>query len=201
VPRRPCVIDGVTYPNQRTAAEALGLSPQALSLRLKMAERRGPDWKPKPRGAAKPVTIHGIAFPTMKAASEGLGIPYRVIQHWARVGRWPNRKVPEQRGGSDRKPRPPGNAQPVTIHGVAFPTMKAASKALGMRYGAIKHWVKTGRWPDPDRRRHPSLPREPVIIDGVAYLSIKDAADKLGIRYGVLYRRLKPARRAKRSRE
>ena len=194
MPRRPCVIDGVTYPNQKTAAEALGITRQAVSLRLRMAERRGPDWKPKPRGKAKPVTIHGVAFPTMKAASDALGIPYKMIVHWALVGRW---KIPERR--PNRKGRPPGNAKPVTIDGVVFPTMKAASKALGMSYGAIRHWAQTGRWPDRDRRRHPSLPREPVIIDGVAYLSIKDAADKLGIRYGVLYRRLRPARRAKQS--
>jgi hypothetical protein len=165
-----------------------------------MAERRGPDWKPKPRGRAKPVTVHGVAFPTMKAASEALGIPYKVILHWARVGRWPNRRVPARRS-PDRKRRPPGNAKPVSIDGVAFASMKAASEGLGIPYGMIKHWARTGRWPDRNRRRHPSLPREPVIIDGVAYLSIKDAADKLGIRYAALCRRLRLARRAKQSRE
>jgi hypothetical protein len=140
VPRRPCVIDGMTFPTQRAAAEALGISYQAVSLRLKMAERRGPDWKPKPPGRAKPVTVHGVAFPTMKAASEALGIPYGVIQHWARVGRWPNRKVRE-----NRRKHPPPPREPVIIDGVAYLSIKDAADKLGVRYGVLYRRLKRPR--------------------------------------------------------
>jgi DNA-binding transcriptional LysR family regulator len=72
----PVRIRGVVYQSSRAAAEALGLSPSAISNAL--AEGRTETVGLRvPRGKPRPCRINGVNYPTLTAAAQanGVGVP------------------------------------------------------------------------------------------------------------------------------
>jgi len=81
------------------------------------------------------------------------------------------------------------NARPVTIRGVDYPSIAAASRALGVRREAVDKAIAAGRLefcglgrgiPDP----------MPITIRGVAYPSARAAAQALGVKPSAIYQAL-----------
>lgn len=82
-------IRGVTYPSQKAAAEASGVSVQAVS----SARQRGtldrvglgPLRAGCPPVFQKPITVQGHTFPSRTAAAEALGIPRSYLSSYVAV--------------------------------------------------------------------------------------------------------------------
>ena len=84
----PVMIRGVLYPSQKEAAAALGVSPSAISQRLKRkdtAETVGLGVSAGMYGntnRAVPITILGCEFPSRTIAAEELGITRSQLTKW-----------------------------------------------------------------------------------------------------------------------
>ena len=84
----PVMIRGVLYPSQKEAAAALGVSPSAISQRLKnkgTAETVGLGISAGMYGntnRAIPITILGCEFPSRTIAAEELGITRSQLTKW-----------------------------------------------------------------------------------------------------------------------
>ena len=76
-------IDGVTYPSQTAAAEALGVHVSAIT----KAKRRGTIARIG-RGPyrAKPITVDGVSYPSMSAAYRETGIHRRDLAYLLKTG-------------------------------------------------------------------------------------------------------------------
>lgn len=83
----------------------------------------------------------------------------------------------------------------VFIGEIGYPSVKIASKALGVTSDTIIRWCRNGvnthgiecRYAfDNYTPRHKEPPR-PVIVNGVTYKSCHDASKKLGVSYAALY--------------
>ena len=86
---KPVTIRGVTYRSQTAAAEALGLSKQAITDAIKRGNPdsagTGPRNKGKGPAYLKPLTLGGVDYPSRKAAAEALGVESTQISNYLRV--------------------------------------------------------------------------------------------------------------------
>lgn len=84
----PLMIRGVLYQSHKEAAKALGVTPSAISQRLKRtgsADTVGLGLKGAQNGnknRAKAITLFGVEFPSRTIAAEELGITRSQIYHW-----------------------------------------------------------------------------------------------------------------------
>lgn len=115
-------IRGVTYPNVRSAAACLGVSPHTVraARRRGMLDRVGLGKVGVP---PCPVRIGGVVYASVRAASETLGINQATIYAAIRDGN-PDRVLRRGHTGVAR-------AVPFTLGRFTWPSMRTASVALG----------------------------------------------------------------------
>ena len=86
---KPVTIRKVTYRSQSAAAEALGLSKQAITDAIKRGNPDSAGTGPHKRGGGpaylKPLTLGGVHYPSRKAAAEALGVESSQISNYLRV--------------------------------------------------------------------------------------------------------------------
>lgn len=90
-----------------------------------------------------------------------------------------------------------GNDMPVCIRGVTYPSVKAATKALGLKRASISSYLRRYGHLDgvglgyasPGRNKTPRN-KTPVTIHGAEFPTIQAAADALGVNYQGLVRTL-----------
>ncbi|WP_170335010.1 hypothetical protein [Ruegeria arenilitoris] len=123
---RDIEIDGVIYPNVNAVAKAKGVKPDTVrvALRKGTAHRIGVG-----TGGVEPmsVRIHGRVFADAKAAAKHCGITVGGIYEAIRCGREDRVGLPLFQTSA--------NAKPFTIGTLTFPSMRAASLALGFERG------------------------------------------------------------------
>lgn len=90
-----------------------------------------------------------------------------------------------------------GNDMPVCIRGVTYPSVKAATKALGLKRASISSYLRRYGHLDgvglgiasPERNQTPHN-MKPVTIHGAEFPTIQAAASALGVNYHGLVRTL-----------
>lgn len=104
---KPITIRGVTYQSQTAAAEALGLSKQAITDAIKRGKPDSAGTGPHKRGGGpayfKPLTLGGVHYPSRKAAAKALGVEPTQISNYLRVR---DAIVKKQKLSATLKPRP-----------------------------------------------------------------------------------------------
>lgn len=80
-------------------------------------------------------------------------------------------------------------AKPVEWNGVLYPSIYAASQALGIHVETMKARVRKGFKSDSDLKR--TTQGKPIEIDGVHYQTMGAAAKALGIHPAALTNRIK----------
>lgn len=126
---RDIVIRGVTYPTIADAAVELGVSASTIRHALLRGTldrvglgRRGFD--------PMPVNVRGTDYPSARHAANALGLTPEAIYRAIAQGRT------DTVGSGGRCPNP-AKARPVRLGPVTFPSMQAASVALGFSRGYI----------------------------------------------------------------
>jgi hypothetical protein len=121
---RDIEIRGTVYPTVQDVADALGVTPRAVT----MAIRKGTTDRIGTGAVGSepmPVRIRGRVYPDAGAAAKALGVTRGRIHQAI------------NRGHEDRVGLPPSHngarAKPVRVGGLDFPSMAAASRALGFR--------------------------------------------------------------------
>lgn len=120
-------IRGVTYPTLYAAAKALGVSYASVK---NMRKKGRLDMLGVGTGVPMPVRIRGVDYPSTKAAAKALGVSVNTVQSACARGTQDTVGV----GRGHRQPdRINGGipSKPVTLGGIEFPSMGAASRALG----------------------------------------------------------------------
>lgn len=88
---KPVTIRGVTYPSQRLAAEALGVSKQTIAQAVQRGVTDNVGLGPLQRGCEgvyqREVTLGGVTYPSHKAAAEALGVSQTHISSYLKVKR------------------------------------------------------------------------------------------------------------------
>ena len=159
-------IDGVLYPSQRAAAQALGVSQSWVSLCL----RRGR--KPKPRRPPTPVIIQNRKYDSVPEAARALG--YSAVHIYAA------RKA----GKLDRLGDSPSSYRdgpPVTIRGVRYPSRAVAAETLGIKRSTLAKRISDGKLSSVGLGRNGTRGTT-LCVNGVEYHSIRAAAKALGCR-------------------
>jgi len=164
---KPCRFDGVDYPSYAAAAEALGVTRAAISLRMRgeAAVRRAAARRAKRRAARDSnrvvtvIEVEGVAYPSLAAAGRGLGlsapaVATRVASDSVRWRGW--RKFTKTVPPAPREPDSRWRA--VTVGGVEYQSQKAAAAALGVSAPAISQRVAKER-----RKAAPPAPRRRVV--------------------------------------
>ena len=86
---KPVTIRGVTYPSQRLAAEALGVSTQTITNAVQRGRLGtvglGPLQKECEGVYQREVTLGGVTYPSHKAAAEALGVSQTHISSYLKV--------------------------------------------------------------------------------------------------------------------
>jgi hypothetical protein len=86
---RAVIIRGVTYPSQRLAAEALGVTPQTVGHAVRRGTTDNVGLGPLQKGCEPPrrcaITLGGVAYPSHKAAAEALGLTSTAISSYLKV--------------------------------------------------------------------------------------------------------------------
>jgi hypothetical protein len=168
--KRPITYEGRTYPSQRALAQHL-------------AER-----------------LNGTA---VSAIEQRLSTMRRdvaaVLASFDRKDRRPKDRKdrrPKDRRPPDRKDRRPPQGRPVVIDGLAFPSITAAARHLGLKPEVFNGRLRSRNYDvaaaladfrpghQPEGHKRQGRPR-PVVIDGVSHRSVTAAArhlaDKLGV--------------------
>lgn len=112
--------------------------------------KRGPTGVPSPR--RRPILIDGREYESLTQAAHRLGVAISTISKWLRSG------LASYADGSTATPmekpilgRGPargarnGKSRAVIISGVEYPTLGAASAALGRAVSTLRAWIKNGR--------------------------------------------------------
>ena len=88
---KPVAIRGVTYPSQRLAAEALGVSTQTITQAVQRGTTDSVGLGPLLKGCKgvyqREVTLGGVTYPSHKAAAEALGVSQTHISSYLKVKR------------------------------------------------------------------------------------------------------------------
>ncbi|WP_146038586.1 NUMOD1 domain-containing DNA-binding protein [Paracoccus sp. SY] len=86
----PCHINGQFYPSQKAAAEALGVTPNAISNAIIHGRednvRRFKGHKGNLNARHIPVVIFGRRYRSKLAAAKALGVNYRTFRRWLENG-------------------------------------------------------------------------------------------------------------------
>lgn len=82
-----------------------------------------------------PVRIRGVVYPSVTSAAAAVGVrPSTISGQLLRKGHADSAGLGNAAPGRNSVPR---KRRPVTIHGAAFPTIQAASDALGLNYWTL----------------------------------------------------------------
>jgi hypothetical protein len=104
---RAVTIRGVTYPSQRHAAEALGVSTQAITQAVRRGTTDNVGLGPLQKGCEPvrlyKITLGGVAYPSHKAAAEALGVTSTAISFYLKVLRAIENNRPTSHGTQERK--------------------------------------------------------------------------------------------------
>jgi hypothetical protein len=88
---KPVTIRGVTYPSQKAAAEALGVSTQAITQAVRRGTTDNVGLGPLQKGCEPvrlyKITLGGVPYPSHKAAAEALGVTSTAISNYLKVKR------------------------------------------------------------------------------------------------------------------
>lgn len=131
----------------------------------------------------KQVEVRGQHFISIGAAARHYKLPEPLVWQRIRVQKWSL----EQALDLEPPPQiPPRRGVEITVAGVVFPTLKAASRHYGINIGAVKTRLKNG-WTNeqafgleqpPKRGRNKG---KKVTIEGKTYKSLSQAAQAFGI--------------------
>lgn len=133
---RNIVIRGITYPTAQHAARALGVSDTTVML----AVRRGKlDTCGTGASHPKPMPVHvgGRDFPTARAAAEHFGVTPGAIYKAIDDGEPERIGQPQEYNGH--------RSRAFSIGGQTWPSMSAASRALGFGHGYIAQAIRKNR--------------------------------------------------------
>jgi hypothetical protein len=160
-------IQGVTYPDAKTAAAALGLSVS----RVRSALRTGAIDSLGRRSSLCPVTIRGVTYESYSKAAQALGVNPNTVRAAARKGTL-------HRVGTGRVGLEP---MPVQIAGLRFESAQAAADHFKVKVMTVYSAISDG---DPDRiarppRYNPARSRK-VKIGCLTFPSMAQAARELG---------------------
>lgn len=131
---RDIVVRGVSYPSVRACAEALGVSAWTVYAAL----RRGAgDGIGRGRGhrTRMPVRVRGVVYTDADAAAKALGVSTSAVTLALARGSIDRVGLP-RRAREDRSVYA-SRSRPVVIGGARFPSMAAASRALGFHDGYV----------------------------------------------------------------
>lgn len=144
-PRKSVCVRGVTYPTVRACAEALGVSVGTVNeaVRRGAADGIGLGRGRRPR---MPVRVRGVVYEDMTAAAAALGVCEGTVRRAINMGAVDQLGLP---GRKRRRHGPPKNSRPVVIGGARFPSMSAASRALGFSESYVSSVLRRGS----DRQR------------------------------------------------
>jgi hypothetical protein len=131
---KPITIRGTAYPSRAAAAEALGITPSAVSkaANRKLLETCGLALETtgnRHNTASLPVKIRGTEYPSAKAAGDALGL------HRASVSKMIGRGHADRIGTGRGKHGKQGGAIPLVIDGVTYNSLRAACRALNIPRG------------------------------------------------------------------
>ena len=169
----PVRIRGVTYPSLTAAARALGVPIPTVMRALDKGtlETCGLDHF----GGF----INGQYFPTKTAAARAQGVTECAFRYAVKTGRtvWISASnLPRPRDPAARRAVVLSNeATPIKLRGVAYPSIRAAARGLGMSSSAVSRALEKGTL------EKCGLFSFAGRIDGVLYVSKAAAARALGI--------------------
>lgn len=186
---RDIEIRGVVYPTVQAAAQAFGITPKAVTLAISKGTTHrigtgavGPE--------PMPVRVRGKLYPDAGAAAKALGLTrpaiYAAISEARedRVGLAPVYNV--------------ARSKPITIAGMAFPSMASASRALGFQPGFIAKALKRGSKRGQERILAAAMALKAqmdgqggVVLAGQSWPTGRAAAEALAISPGYLANLLK----------
>lgn len=78
----PVEAGGTIYPSQKAAAEALGVSPAAISMALKRHGHLNNIGNPCPWGSAKPCEVFGVKFRSRHEAEQALNVNCQTLRRF-----------------------------------------------------------------------------------------------------------------------
>ncbi len=78
----PVERDGILYPSQKAASEALGVSPSAISMALKRHGHLENIGNPIPWGRAKPCKVFGVKFRSRYEAEQALNVNCQTLRRF-----------------------------------------------------------------------------------------------------------------------
>ncbi|MDE4272972.1 NUMOD1 domain-containing DNA-binding protein [Phaeobacter gallaeciensis] len=166
---RDITIRGVTYPDAKTAAAALGLSVSRVrsALRTDTLNSLGR------RSRLCPVTIRGVTYESFSKAAQELGVSANTVRAAARNGTL-------HRVGTGRVGVEP---MPVLIAGLRFESAQAAADHFKVKVMTVYSAISDG---DPDRiarppRYNPARSRR-IKIGSLTFPSMAQAARELGFK-------------------
>jgi hypothetical protein len=136
---RDITIRGVTYPDASAAAAAIGVTRSTIGRAIRLGKL---DTVGLGVGSNNicPVVIRGVYYPTQMAAAEALGVRADVVCKALNRGTIDN--VGLGSGNWLREVDAPRN--PITLLGVTFPSMAAASRLLGFTDKHVHRVLKSG---------------------------------------------------------
>ena len=162
-------IRGVTYPDAKSAAVALGVTPGRVREARRLGQLEGLG-----RGSnGRSVTIRGVIYPSHSAAGRALAVNANTVRAAQRNGTL-------HRVGTGRVGPEPMR---VLIAGVEFADARAAAAHYGVQVNTVLSAVCDG---DPDRiarpRRYNPARSQPITIGGLSFPSKSAASRALGFK-------------------
>jgi hypothetical protein len=192
---KPVTVQGVDYPSIKAAAQAHNMSPAKVRGRLRRGntieqalelEKTTPTSKTKTVARAtgvaqpKPVTVQGVDYPSIKAAALAHDLTPALVRGRLRRG-----KTIEQALDKDTAAPPTttknnlvGQAHPITVAGVKYPSIKAAAQAHKLEPALIRGRLHRGMTIDKafNLENKTRGQAKTITVAGNAYPSIKAAA-------------------------
>ena len=192
---RAIIVQGTTFPSVKAAAEKFGIRPALASYRLNRLQDPTPNeidlcFTPTTT-IHSPIDVEGVTYPTFAAAAKHYGVnPQRTYAIYRKIA-FP---TPDQivecltRKGSNK---------PITVEGIEYPSILAASQKYGVAYSVIRDRLARISEKNPENidRCFCQIPRHPgrrkITVHGKEYDSITQAAENYEVSANAATQRLR----------